>query len=67
MFSWNFLFWLLQTLVPFSSFDAFQCNSKVQSHLYHDGNVVIAALVPLFNYAHKKSIDFTGDQITVIQ
>ncbi|XP_076416470.1 vomeronasal type-2 receptor 116-like [Peromyscus maniculatus bairdii] len=37
-------------LVPFYSYDAFQCNSKVQRPLHHDGNVTIAALFSLFYY-----------------
>ncbi|XP_021079606.2 vomeronasal type-2 receptor 116-like [Mesocricetus auratus] len=64
MFSWIFLFWFLQNLVPFYSFDSSQCYSKEQKHLHRDGNVVIATLVPLYNHVREQTINFTGDRKT---
>lgn len=67
MFSWTFTFWLLQTLVPLSSSDGFQCMTKAKHPLHSDGNVMIAALIPIFNYYRKTTLDFTGEDQTDLQ
>ncbi|XP_036028243.1 vomeronasal type-2 receptor 116-like [Onychomys torridus] len=67
MVSLIFLLWLLQSLVPLSSFDATQCHSKVQRHLYHDGNVLIAALVPLFYVFDITPSDFSPQKQIMVQ
>ncbi|CAH7280104.1 Vmn2r124 [Phodopus roborovskii] len=59
MLSLIFIFWLLQTLVVVCSLDASQCHLKTQWNRFSDGNVVIAAFVPLFNYfINSKTADF---------
>lgn len=50
MFSLISVFWLLNTAVCVSSFDASLSQLKEQSHLHSNGYVFIAAFVPLFNY-----------------
>ncbi|XP_040597228.1 vomeronasal type-2 receptor 116-like [Mesocricetus auratus] len=60
MFSWIFLFWFLQNIVPFYTFNSSQCYSKEQTHVYSDGNVVIATLVPFYNSYRDRALTFTS-------
>ncbi|XP_003505955.1 vomeronasal type-2 receptor 116 [Cricetulus griseus] len=59
MFSWIFIFWLLQTHVLVCTFDDSQCSWKTKLSRYSDGNVVISAFVPLsIYYILNKNIKF---------
>ncbi|XP_028641314.1 vomeronasal type-2 receptor 116-like [Grammomys surdaster] len=50
MFSWMLIVWILEIPVLVCCSDTSQCIFKPQWNRYNDGNVVIAAFVPLFNY-----------------
>ncbi|XP_028711857.2 vomeronasal type-2 receptor 116-like [Peromyscus leucopus] len=51
------------TLVPLSSLDDFLCTLKALNSLHSDGNMVIAALVPLFHYYLRKTDDLRGEDM----
>lgn len=48
--SWIFPSCLLQTFICLCFFSDSQCERIMQPGLYHDGNVLIAGFVPLYNY-----------------